>query len=119
MPNEIVVKIPKPEIDIPERIEVPGTKALKEEICESPEESISLPTNAVVIGIGLITSLAAARSSMIQREKVAEEQVKKSREDIISSIEKEYGEEAKKKIKNAFADEVWFDPVKALEILKK
>lgn len=121
MPNEIVLKIPKPDIDIkvPERIEVPGTKALKEEICESPEESISLPTNAVVIGIGFITSLAIARSSMIQREKVVEEQVKKSREDIISSIEKEYGEEAKKKIKKAFADEVWFDPVKALEILRK
>lgn len=121
IPNEIVLKIPTPDIDIevPERIEVPGTKALKEEICESPEESISLPTNAVVIGIGLITSLAAARSSMIQRENVVEEQVKKSREYIISSIEKEYGEEAKKKIKKAFADEVWFDPIKALEILKK
>lgn len=121
IPNEIVLKIPTPDIDIkvPERIEVPGTKALKEEICESPEESISLPTNAVVIGIGLIASLAAARSSMIQRENVVEEQVKESREDIISSIEKEYGEEAKKKIKKAFADEVWFDPVKALEILKK
>ena len=121
IPNEIVLKIPTPDIDIkvPERIEVPGTKALKEEICESPEESISLPTNAVVIGIGLIASLVAARSSMIQRENVVEEQVKKSREDIISSIEKEYGEEAKKQIKKAFADEVWFDPVKALEILKK